>query len=77
MIAFQNHPSGLASPSNADELLTQRLVEALQLIDVRLLDHLIIGDTQEYSFGDRATLARFFHLPATRAAVCLQLMASG
>ena len=39
------HPSGVASPSQADELITQRLKEALALIDIRVLDHIIIGET--------------------------------
>jgi DNA repair protein RadC len=39
------HPSGISTPSQADEHITQRLKEALQLVDIRLLDHLIVGDT--------------------------------
>jgi hypothetical protein len=39
------HPSGDPNPSRADELVTQRLKEALALVDIRLLDHLIVGDT--------------------------------
>jgi DNA repair protein RadC len=49
-------PSGIAEPSQADELLTRRLREALQLIDVRVLDRLIIGDTKEYSFAETGLL---------------------
>jgi len=56
IVAFHNHPSGEASPSHADELVTRRLREALQLIDVRVLDHLIIGDNQEYSFAETGLL---------------------
>jgi DNA repair protein RadC len=56
IVAFHNHPSGQASPSHADELVTRRLREALQLIDVRVLDHLIIGDNQEYSFAETGLL---------------------
>lgn len=52
VILFHNHPSGIAEPSQADELITRRLKEALSLIDVRVLDHLIIGDAQEYSFAE-------------------------
>jgi DNA repair protein RadC len=39
------HPSGISSPSHADELITQRLKEALALIDIRVLDHFIVGET--------------------------------
>ncbi|HXQ24570.1 MAG TPA: JAB domain-containing protein [Candidatus Acidoferrales bacterium] len=46
---YHNHPSGIAEPSHADELITRRLTDALRLIDVRVLDHLIIGETCEYS----------------------------
>jgi DNA repair protein RadC len=56
VIMYHNHPSGIAEPSQADELLTRRLREALQLIDVRVLDHLIIGDTAEYSFAETGRL---------------------
>jgi DNA repair protein RadC len=49
VIFFHNHPSGLSEPSQADELITRRLIQALQLLEVRVLDHLIIGDTV-YSF---------------------------
>jgi DNA repair protein RadC len=38
-----NHPSGVAEPSQADELITQRVKEALALVDIRLLDHLLGG----------------------------------
>jgi DNA repair protein RadC len=56
VILYHNHPSGVAEPSHADELVTRRLREALQLIDVRILDHLIIGDTKEYSFAETGLL---------------------
>jgi DNA repair protein RadC len=39
------HPSGQASPSQADELITRRLKEALALVDIRVLDHFIVGET--------------------------------
>lgn len=45
VIAAHNHPSGVAEPSRADELLTRRLKDALALVDIRLLDHLIVGET--------------------------------
>lgn len=54
-IAFHNHPSGVAEPSHADELITRRLKDALALLDVRLLDHLIVGETV-YSFAEAGCL---------------------
>ena len=56
VILVHNHPSGVAEPSRADELLTARLKEALAMIDVRLLDHLIVGDGEMVSFGERGLL---------------------
>jgi hypothetical protein len=53
---FHNHPSGVAEPSQADELITQRLRETLSLLDVRVLDHLIIGEGREYSFAETGRL---------------------
>ena len=44
VVLYHNHPSGLAEPSAADELITRRLKEALALIDVRVLDHLIVAE---------------------------------
>jgi len=48
-----NHPSGLPEPSQADLRITQRLTEALALIEVRVLDHLIVGDGQAVSLAER------------------------
>ena len=45
VILFHNHPSGCPDPSNADRVLTQKLKEALALVDVRVLDHMIVGST--------------------------------
>lgn len=56
MILAHNHPSAVAEPSQADEVLTARLKEAFTLIDVRLLDHLIVGDRQTVSFSERGLL---------------------
>jgi DNA repair protein RadC len=50
------HPSGVLEPSEADELITRRLKEALALIDVRVLDHFIVGDGQCSSFSERGLL---------------------
>ena len=56
VILVHNHPSGFAEPSRADELLTRRLQEALQLVDIRVLDHLIVGDGVCESFAERGLL---------------------
>jgi len=50
------HPSGEPEPSAADRTLTQRLRDALALIDVRVLDHIIVGGTQTVSFSERGLL---------------------
>ena len=52
LILCHNHPSGNATPSQADRLLTKRLQEALQLIDVRILDHFIVGDGDPLSMAE-------------------------
>lgn len=56
VIMAHNHPSGIAEPSRADELITRRLKEALACVDVRVLDHLIIGDGEPVSFATRGLL---------------------
>ena len=56
LIVAHNHPSGVAEPSQADRSLTRRLQEALGLVDVRLLDHLVIGDGEPVSFAERGWL---------------------
>ncbi|MCF6235897.1 MAG: DNA repair protein RadC [Gammaproteobacteria bacterium] len=56
VIIAHNHPSGVAEPSHADKVITQRLKEALALIDVRLLDHLVIGDNKAVSFVERGLI---------------------
>lgn len=55
VIFAHNHPSGVAEPSQADERITLKLKEALALIDVRVLDHFVIGD-QVVSFAERGLL---------------------
>ncbi|KAB7627373.1 RadC family protein [Alkalilimnicola sp. S0819] len=57
LILAHNHPSGVAEPSRADELLTRRLGEALGLVDIRLLDHFVVGDGEAVSFAERGLLA--------------------
>ena len=49
LILTHNHPSGVAEPSQADKVLTERLKEALALVDVRVLDHFIVGDGEPLS----------------------------
>jgi DNA repair protein RadC len=56
VIFAHNHPSGVTEPSHADELTTQRLREALALVDVRVLDHIIVGDGRCVSFAERGLL---------------------
>jgi DNA repair protein RadC len=56
VILAHNHPSGLAEPSRADEFLTQSLKTALALVDVRVLDHLVVGQGQVVSFAERGLI---------------------
>lgn len=56
VIFAHNHPSGIAEPSVADQQITERLVEALNLVDVRVLDHMIVGDAEVVSFTERGLL---------------------
>jgi DNA repair protein RadC len=53
LIIAHNHPSGSAEPSVADESITRRLKEALALIDVRVLDHLVVAGTTLVSMAER------------------------
>ena len=55
VILAHNHPSGVAEPSHADELITRRLKDALALIDVRVLDHMVVGD-EVISFAERGLI---------------------
>jgi DNA repair protein RadC len=56
VILAHNHPSGVAEPSQADERITLRLKSALELVDIRLLDHLIIGDGTTTSLASRGLI---------------------
>ena len=56
VVFAHNHPSGVAEPSRADEFLTQTLKSALALVDVRVLDHLVVGRTDVVSFAERGLL---------------------
>ncbi|NAJ56546.1 DNA repair protein RadC [Escherichia coli] len=51
-----NHPSGEVTPSKADRLITERLVQALGLVDIRVPDHLIVGGSQVFSFAEHGLL---------------------
>ena len=56
VIIAHNHPSGEPEPSRADIALTKRLVEALALLDIRVLDHIVIGGTTHVSFAERGLI---------------------
>ncbi len=56
VIFSHNHPSENSEPSQADKLLTQRLKEALALVDVRTLDHIVVGGEATTSFAERGLL---------------------
>lgn len=56
VILAHNHPSGVAEPSRADRQITDRITAALALIDIRVLDHLVIGDGITVSFAERGWL---------------------
>ncbi|HEU5283038.1 MAG TPA: DNA repair protein RadC [Burkholderiales bacterium] len=56
VIFAHNHPSGLAEPSRADEVLTQALKQALALVDVKVLDHFVVGAGGAMSFAERGLL---------------------
>jgi len=56
VIFAHNHPSGDATPSTADRRLTDRLKDALNLIDVRVLDHFVVGTDEVVSFAERGLL---------------------
>ena len=56
VIFAHNHPSGMPEPSRADETLTKTLQEALALVDVKVLDHIIVGGTDTVSFAERGLI---------------------
>ena len=56
VVFAHNHPSGLAEPSRADELLTGALRNALELVDIRTLDHFIVAGSRVYSFSEHGKL---------------------
>ena len=56
VIFAHNHPSGIAEPSHADQVLTQSLKQALALVDIKVLDHFIIGLDSAMSFAESGLL---------------------
>ena len=56
VIFAHNHPSGVAEPSRADELLTQSLKQALSLVDIRTLDHFVVAGPTVLSFAERGLI---------------------
>ena len=56
VIFAHNHPSGVAQPSQSDELLTRNLREALSLVEIKVLDHFIVAGNQALSFAERGLL---------------------
>ncbi len=56
VIFSHNHPSGVSEPSQADRRITRRLVDALQLVDVRVLDHIVVGHGEVFSFAEKGFL---------------------
>jgi len=53
VVLAHNHPSGVAEPSQADRQITQELIQALHILDIRVLDHFVIGDGDTVSFAER------------------------
>jgi DNA repair protein RadC len=56
VIFAHNHPSGVAEPSQADQILTETLQRALALVDIKVLDHFIVGRGAAMSFAERGLL---------------------
>lgn len=56
VVVAHNHPSGLAEPSEEDRKVTKRLIDALSLVDIRVLDHVVVGHGQAVSFAERGWL---------------------
>lgn len=56
LMLFHNHPSGNCKPSKADDQLTQKIVSAAALFDIRVLDHLVVTDATYYSYADEGRL---------------------
>lgn len=56
IVIAHNHPSGMVEPSKADQRVTQRLIAALELVDIRVLDHFIVSGTASMSFAERGLM---------------------
>lgn len=56
VVLCHNHPSGQIYPSNQDKTLTKRVIDMLNLLDIKVIDHIIVGHNQYYSFADEGTL---------------------
>ena len=56
LILAHNHPSGVAEPSTADQEITEKIIYCLRLVDVQVLDHIIVGDTDTFSFAEHGLL---------------------
>ena len=56
LILAHNHPSGISEPSQADKRVTYRITDALALVDIRVLDHFIVGDGEVVSFAERGLI---------------------
>lgn len=56
VIFAHNHPSGIPEPSQADQSITQRLKSALSLVDIRVIDHIVVGESEPVSFAERGML---------------------
>ena len=56
IVCAHNHPSGICEPSHADELITQRIKDACDLVDIRMLDHLIVSATGSVSLAERGLI---------------------
>jgi DNA repair protein RadC len=56
VIFVHNHPSGVADPSEADKRITKRLTDALSVLDIRVLDHFVVGGVDVVSFAERGLL---------------------
>jgi DNA repair protein RadC len=56
VILAHNHPSGVAEPSDSDRLITKRIRSALETVDIKLLDHFVIGDNYCVSLASRGML---------------------
>lgn len=56
IVLAHNHPSGIAEPSNADQTITQRIVEASALVDIKVLDHFVCAGGHSVSFAERGLM---------------------